>query len=79
MKTTEAEPEPHGWMSDAWDQNRFCKGAFLAPTAASPLLALARACKFMSSVCPLAERATVLPSCPESSSLSGFMVCRLKS
>lgn len=54
-------------------------GGVLALNAASPLLALARAFRFMSSVCPLAERATVLPSWSESSSFSGLMVCRLKS
>lgn len=47
----------------------FCVMDFLPP-----LLASARACKFISNVCPLAERATLL-----SSWLSGPMVRRLKS
>lgn len=51
------------WMQSACSVNSF-----------SPLLALARAWKFISSVCPLAERVRLL-----SSSLSGLTVCRLKS
>lgn len=79
IKTTEAEPEQQGLMSDAWEYGRFCEGNAFLLSSASPLLALASACKFMSSVCPLAERATLLPSCSDSSSFSGLIVCRLKS
>lgn len=78
MKTTEAEPAPRG-SKLVWKWERFCEGNAFVRNPASPLLALARACRFMSSVCPLADRATVLPSCSESSSFSGLMVCRLKS
>lgn len=47
---------------------------FFVMDSLPPLLALARGCKFISNVCPLAERATLL-----SSWLSGPMVRRLKS